>query len=65
MMDASRAPRDLPDPDGIEELGDEIATLAAHLHAGSQRLIALLARFDRARGWERSGHRTCAHWPRT
>jgi hypothetical protein len=50
------------DPDVVEDLGDEIATLAAHIHAGTHRLLTLLARFDRVRGWEPGGHRSCAHW---
>ncbi len=53
---------DAPDPDVVDDLGDEIATLAAHIHAATHRLLALLARFDRLRGWEPAGHRTCAHW---
>jgi len=48
--------------DIIEALGDEIATLAAHIHAATHRLLVLLAEFDRRRGWEPEGHRTCAHW---
>ncbi len=51
-----------PDPDVLDDLGDEIATIAAHIHSATHRLLALLARFDRLRGWERAGHRTCAHW---
>jgi hypothetical protein len=50
------------DPDVLEALGDEIATLAAHIHAATHRLLALLAKFDARRGWERDGHRSCAHW---
>jgi len=50
------------DPDLLESLGDEIATLAAHIHAATHRLLVLLAEFDSRRGWERDGHRTCAHW---
>jgi hypothetical protein len=50
------------DLDAIEELGDEIATLAAHIHAATQRLLALIAEFDRRGGWELDGHRSCAHW---
>ncbi len=50
------------DDDALEELGDEIAILAAHIHAATHRLLVLIARFDRARGWERDGHRSCAHW---
>ena len=50
------------DLDALEALGDEIATLAAHLHAATQRLLTLIARFDRLGGWERDGFRSCAHW---
>ena len=41
--------------DSIEELRDEIATLSAHIDAATQHLLALIARFDRLRGWERAG----------
>jgi len=52
----------LDDMDALEELGDEIATLAAHIHAATQRMLVLLADFNRRRGWEIGGHRSCAHW---
>jgi hypothetical protein len=56
----------VPDPvddvDALEELEDEICTLAAHIHAATQRLLVLIADFDRRRGWELGGHRSCAHW---
>jgi len=48
--------------DALEDLGDEIATLAAHIHAATQRLLVLIAEFDARRGWELGGHRSCAHW---
>jgi Domain of unknown function (DUF222)/HNH endonuclease len=48
--------------DRLDELGDEIATLAAHIHAATQRLLTLIAEFDQRRGWELGGHRSCAHW---
>jgi hypothetical protein len=48
--------------DRLEELGEEIARLAAHLHAGRARFLELVAAFDRRRGWEPGGHRSCAHW---
>jgi hypothetical protein len=55
-----------PDPwaeaDALAELEEEIAVLAAHLHAGEGRLLVRLAEFDRRRGWELGGHRSCAHW---
>src|SRR5687767_11888882 len=50
------------DVDAIEELGDEIATLAAHIHAATHRFLVLIAEFDRLRGWEPCGQRDCAHW---
>ncbi len=58
----ARAGADLGDLDTLEALGDEIATLAAHIHAATHRLLVLLAEFNARRGWERDGHRTCAHW---
>ncbi len=48
--------------DALLELGDEIATLAAHIHAAEYRFLTLIAEFDRLRGWEPGGHRSCAHW---
>jgi Domain of unknown function (DUF222)/HNH endonuclease len=56
------APEPAKDPDIAEDLGDEIATLAAHIHAATHRFLVLIARFDRLLGWEPAGHRTCAHW---
>jgi len=56
----------VPDPftdaDALEELEGEIATLAAHIHAATHRLLTLIAEFDRRRGWELGGHRSCAYW---
>lgn len=48
--------------DALDALEEEIAVLAAHIHAGTHRLLTLVAEFDRRRGWERGGHRSCAHW---
>jgi len=48
--------------DVLEALGDEIATLAAHIHGAKSRLLELIARFDRMDGWKRGGHRNCACW---
>jgi hypothetical protein len=50
------------DPDRLDELADEITTLAAHIHAATHRLLTLIAEFDRLEGWKREGHRSCAHW---
>ena len=46
----------------LDELGDEIARLAGHRHAATARFLRLVAVFDRRRGWEAGGHRSCAHW---
>jgi hypothetical protein len=51
-----------PDPDEIEALGDRIATLAAHIHAAEGEMLPLIARYERLGGWERAGHKSCAHW---
>ncbi len=53
---------DASDFDPIEDLGDRIATLAAHIHAATHRLLVLIAEFDRREGWKLDGHRSCAHW---
>ena len=45
----------------LERLGDEIAELAAHLDAGTYRLLELIREFDAREGWH-AGLRTCAHW---
>ena len=56
----------VPDPfddaDALDDLGYRIATLSAHIHAATQRLLLLIADFDRRRGWELDGQRSCAHW---
>jgi len=58
---AGEAPASL-DPDALEDVGEEIATLAAHLHAGMRRYLSLVAWFDRNEGWKPAGQATCAHW---
>jgi hypothetical protein len=45
----------------LERLGDEIAELASHLHAGTYRLLVRLREFDQREGWG-GGFRSCAHW---
>jgi len=62
---ASPVPSPFSDPDALEELEEleeRITTLAAHIHAATHRLLTLIAEFDRRRGWELGGHRSCAHW---
>ena len=36
--------------DALLELGDQIATLAAHIHAAEHRFLTLIAEFDQLRG---------------
>jgi hypothetical protein len=68
-MNAAVALRRLPqetwkrtDPDVLTALGDKIATLSARLNAGSYRLLALIAEFDRLEGWKREGFSCCSAW---
>jgi hypothetical protein len=44
-----------------ERLGDEIARLAAHLHAATYHLLVLIREFDEREGWG-GGFLSCAHW---
>ena len=61
-LDHVPVPDPISDADALEELEEEITTLAAHIHAATHRLLTLIAEFDRRRGWEVGGHRSCAHW---
>ncbi len=45
----------------LDQLGDEIAELSAHLEAATARLLDLIREFDARRGWN-SGFRSCAAW---
>jgi hypothetical protein len=45
----------------LEQLGDEIAELSAHLDAATARLLELLREFDARGGWA-NGARSCAEW---
>ncbi len=55
-----------PDPtldeDALETLGDEIAVLAAQIHAATHEMLTRIAQFDRLGGWKRGGYRGCAEW---
>ena len=46
----------------LEALGERIATLAAHVHAATYRLLVLIRAFDEREGWASPGFRSCAHW---
>src|SRR2546427_9707139 len=45
----------------LDQLGDEIAELSAHLDAATARLLELIREFDARGGWN-TGFRTCAAW---
>ncbi len=59
---AAPTPDLLDDADALDELEEEIVVLSAHIHAATHRLLVLIEEFDRRRGWELGGHRSCAHW---
>ncbi|MGH7390999.1 MAG: DUF222 domain-containing protein, partial [Candidatus Rokuibacteriota bacterium] len=45
----------------LDQLGDEIAELSAHLDAATARLLDLIREFDARGGWG-NGFRSCAEW---
>src|SRR5438477_3315556 len=45
----------------LDQLGDEIAELSAHLHAATARLLDLIREFDARDGWN-NGFSSCAAW---
>src|SRR5437870_12985733 len=45
----------------LDQLGDEIADLSAHLDAATARLLELIRAFDARGGWN-TGFRSCAAW---
>jgi hypothetical protein len=46
----------------IEQLGEEIASLSAHLDAAAHRLLQCIRQFDQAGGWHQQGALSCAQW---
>ena len=54
----TRAPR-MPVAE-LEQLGEAIAELSAHLEAATTRLLSLIREFDAQGGW--TGFRSCAAW---
>ena len=49
-------------PGASGALGDEIERFWALLGAETRELLEKIALFDRLRGWERAGYRSCADW---
>jgi uncharacterized protein DUF222/HNH endonuclease len=48
-------------PSDLDQLGDKIAVLSAHLDAATARLLDLIREFDARGGWN-SGFSSCAAW---
>ena len=46
----------------VDELEDELATLASHLYAGTCRWLELVGEIDRRGEWAESGRASCAEW---
>jgi hypothetical protein len=46
----------------LEELEEELATLAAHIYAGTCRWLELVGELDRRGDWTESGCGSCAEW---
>ncbi len=46
----------------MQQLEDELATLAAHLYAGTCRWLELVGELDRRGGWTEDGCGSCAEW---
>jgi hypothetical protein len=52
-----------PSPENLgDDLGDEIAKLAAQIDAATYRLLCLIRDYDNAQGWVEQGCLSCAHW---
>jgi len=45
----------------LDQLGDEIAELSAHIEAATAHLLDLIREFDARGGWN-TGFRSCAAW---
>jgi hypothetical protein len=46
----------------LDQIQDEIATLASHIYAGTCRWLDLVGEFDRRGSWAEWGCGTCAQW---
>ena len=56
--------KDVSDPVelSLDELEDELATLASHIAAGMSRWLELVGEIDRRGRWAESGQSSCAAW---
>ena len=62
MMNARTAVSDHPGGMDDDTLAAAVATLAAHIHAATWRLLVLIAELDRRKLWAAQGAMSCAHW---
>ena len=62
VLERANLPRDPEWRRRADELGDDIATLAAHLTAAEYQLLCKIRDFDDCDGWYHHGARSCAHW---
>jgi hypothetical protein len=46
----------------LTTLGEEIMTLSEQVHVSTQRLLVLIAEFDRRQGWKVFGFGSCPEW---
>src|SRR5688572_17264369 len=49
-----------PEIEELKQLGDQIATLAAHIEVATARLLDMIREFDARAGWG-DGFQSCAH----
>ena len=62
MMNARTSVSDHPGGMDDDTLAATVATLAAHIHAATWRLLVLIAELDRRKLWAAQGAMSCAHW---
>ena len=62
MVNARTAVSDRPEGMDDDTLAAAVATLAAHIHAATWRLLVLIAELDRRKLWAAQGAMSCAHW---
>ena len=62
MTNARTAVSDRPEGMDDDTLAAAVATLAAHIHAATWRLLVLIAELDRRKLWAAQGAMSCAHW---
>jgi len=66
MSDPIQTPTHQTPGTDLDQLGETIAELSAHIQAATYRLLVLIREFDARGGWDgglgEHGFRSCAHW---